>query len=228
MAAAAARAATVEAVADDATRRHPHAPLVVEALQGHFPDGRYRTGANYPFARALCLHVVCDDVATHREEGTPAVNGLCSSPRPSIPSSSQKTRGCGFFGSSISTTTVARRTAHPRDTQSSKQDRASRSRLSALVRGFRCPRRACVAHAVRTGGFYTAEPYGVMCPRLHVYRLPPQTYTVQRDASAGDERRVASERGIIVQYIGIVAPFQPKSSGTCHERRCAHAQPGRR
>ena len=113
MAAAAARAATVEAVADDATRRHPHAPLVVEALQGHFPDGRYRTGANYPFARAslrnaLCLHV-CDDVAMHRE-GTPAVNGLCSSPRPSIPSSSQKTPGCGFFGSSISTTTVARRT----------------------------------------------------------------------------------------------------------------------
>ena len=56
-----------------------------------------------------CAFRVCDDVAMHRE-GTPAVNGLCSSPRPSIPSSSQKTPGCGFFGSSISTTTVARRT----------------------------------------------------------------------------------------------------------------------
>ena len=55
--------------------RRANRTLVVEALPGHFPGGRYRTGADYPLARASLRNALCDDVAMHRE-GTPAVNGL--------------------------------------------------------------------------------------------------------------------------------------------------------
>ena len=55
--------------------RRANRTLVVEALPGHFPGGRYRRVANYPFARASLRNALCDDVAMHRE-GTPAVNGL--------------------------------------------------------------------------------------------------------------------------------------------------------
>ena len=57
----------------------------------------------------------------------------------------------------------------------------------------------------------------------------------QRDALTCSTRRVvgtycrlALDSGTIVQYIGIVAPFQPESSCACHECGSANAQTGRR